>query len=166
MFTSPLSFSGRIRRTEYGLSFIIGYAGAFLIGTISGLTQSGVGIMYLLLIPVLWFAVAQGAKRCHDRGNSGWFQFIPFYGFWMLFADSDPGRNVFGPNPKGIGNKYYISQEKVFVYDQMSTSSEIIAELHNDDDVFVEDNHKFGDFLKVKLPTGQDGYILRASNLI
>jgi len=25
---------------------------------------------------------------------------IPFYGLWMLFADSEPGTNEYGPNPK------------------------------------------------------------------
>lgn len=39
-------------------------------------------ILYLImLVPYCWFIWAQGAKRCHDRGNSGWYQIIPFYGF-------------------------------------------------------------------------------------
>jgi uncharacterized membrane protein YhaH (DUF805 family) len=46
--------------------------------------------------------LAQGAKRCHDRGNSGIWQIIPFYGLWMLFADGDLGRNEYGANPKGL----------------------------------------------------------------
>ena len=61
-------------------------------------------ILLFLYIPIFWIMLAQGAKRCHDRGNSGWFQLIPFYAFWMLFADSDFGNNKYGPNPKGIGN--------------------------------------------------------------
>jgi uncharacterized membrane protein YhaH (DUF805 family) len=52
----------------------------------------------------IWFFLAQGAKRCHDRGNSGWYLLIPFYFLWMLFADGEIGQNDFGPNPKGIGN--------------------------------------------------------------
>lgn len=62
-------------------------------------------MVYLLMIPMYWFMFAQGAKRCHDRGNSGWFQLIPFYSLWMLFGDSEPGTNEYGPNPKGIGNR-------------------------------------------------------------
>ena len=61
-------------------------------------------LFFILAIPVIWFMIAQGAKRCHDRGNSGWYQLIPFYELWMLFADSDNGNNEYGPNPKGIGN--------------------------------------------------------------
>ena len=48
--------------------------------------------------------IAQGAKRCHDRGNSGWCQLIPLYGLFMVFGGSDHGENKYGPNPKGIGN--------------------------------------------------------------
>lgn len=99
MFTNPFSFEGRIRRTEYGLSIIIQYAAAFIISLISP------ELMLVLQIPLYWFMLAQGAKRCHDRGNSGWFQIIPFYGLWMFFADSDNGINEYGPNPKGLGNQ-------------------------------------------------------------
>lgn len=66
-----------------------------------GFTPLGAFIIHILLF---WFKLAQGTKRCHDRGNSGWFQFIPFYGLWMLFGDSDYGINKYGPNPKGVGN--------------------------------------------------------------
>lgn len=65
---------------------------------------------YLFIIPIYWFILAQGAKRCHDRGNSGWFQLIPFYGLWMLFGDSYFGNNKYGENPKGIGNQSEIDQ--------------------------------------------------------
>lgn len=103
MLNNPFSFEGRIRRTEFGLSVLI-YAipSAF----IDILSEAGdvFGILLLGYIPLLWFLWAQGAKRCHDRGNSGWFQVIPFYSLWMLFADSDYGLNEYGPNPKGLGN--------------------------------------------------------------
>jgi uncharacterized membrane protein YhaH (DUF805 family) len=46
--------------------------------------------------------ITQQTKRCHDRGHPGWFQIIPFYSLWLLFADSKPGFNQYGPNPKGI----------------------------------------------------------------
>ena len=53
-----------------------------------------------MLVPYFWFIWAQGAKRCHDRGNSGWYQIIPFYGLWMLFAEGEIGTNEYGNSPK------------------------------------------------------------------
>ncbi|ASB49968.1 DUF805 domain-containing protein [Alkalitalea saponilacus] len=104
MFNNPFSFQGRIRRFEYGLSIIIMFAFILVVGFFVGFTGVGDGFIYVLLMPAYWFRLAQGAKRCHDRGNSGWFQIIPFYGLWMLLADSENGVNEYGPNPKGIGN--------------------------------------------------------------
>ena len=104
MFKDPFSFNGRIRRTEFGISFII-YA--FVSGLLSVLLEAGgdkLAFLGLAYIPLMWFIWAQGAKRCHDRGNNGWYQIIPFYGLWMLFADGEPGINEYGPNPKEIGN--------------------------------------------------------------
>ena len=94
MFSSVFSYNGRIRRTEYGLSFII-YIFAYAI--IVGLVKAS-SLFALAYIPLLWFIWAQGAKRCHDRGNSGWYQIIPFYVFWMIFAEGEKNTNDYG-NP-------------------------------------------------------------------
>jgi uncharacterized membrane protein YhaH (DUF805 family) len=99
MFTIPFSFYGRIRRTEYGLSFII-----YIVACIAmAFIQTVVPYFVVLYIPIVWFLWAQGAKRCHDRGNSGWFQIIPFYVLWLLFAEGDKGNNGFGDDPKNPG---------------------------------------------------------------
>ena len=98
MFSSPFSFDGRIRRTEYGISVIIFiFSFSFL-----NILAIQIPILILAYIPLYWFYWAQGAKRCHDRDNSGWFQIIPLYPLWMIFAESHEGMNRFGPNPKGI----------------------------------------------------------------
>ena len=111
MFKNPFSFEGRIRRLEYGLSYLIFYAACFVLGVLEGLFEnndSGAmvgGLLRLtLLLASLWFLWAQGAKRCHDLGNSGWYQLIPFYGLWMLFSQSQHGANRYGMNPKNQGN--------------------------------------------------------------
>jgi uncharacterized membrane protein YhaH (DUF805 family) len=116
MFKSPFSFNGRIRRTEYGLSFIIYFIAIMILQVVMvGAVASGSELMtlviFLFFIPVVYFMLAQGAKRCHDRGNSGWYQMIPFYALWMLFAESDHGINEYGPNPKGIGNVDFTFEE-------------------------------------------------------
>lgn len=111
MFKNPFSFRGRIRRLELGISLIIICVLGFLINGIMILKEIPVGIFYLLFIPFIWFPsvwfmIAQGTKRCHDRGNSGWYQVIPCYYFWMLFAKGDYGKNKYGSNPKKIIKKY------------------------------------------------------------
>lgn len=106
MFERPFSFEGRIRRTEFGLSMLI-YAAVWITMNLLlvSLGTAGIAVMFIIIIPLLWFVWAQAAKRCHDRGNSGWYQLIPFYGFVLLFGDGEYGPNEYGPNPKGLGNE-------------------------------------------------------------
>jgi uncharacterized membrane protein YhaH (DUF805 family) len=104
MFRNPFSFDGRIRRAEYGISYLIYMVVIIITSLIIELGNLAVIIGLITYIPLVWFLLAQGAKRCHDRGNSGWYQIIPFYAFWMVFAESDNGINEYGPNPKGVGN--------------------------------------------------------------
>ena len=104
MFKNPFSFKGRIRRTEFGISYIIYIVLYQLSALISIDIFETPWLLFLFVIPLFYFFIAQGAKRCHDRGNSGWYQLIPFYILWMIFADSENGVNEYGPNPKGIGN--------------------------------------------------------------
>lgn len=103
MFKNAFSFDGRIRRTEFGISFII-YVILYVIVDVLIEAESGGAILALVLfVPMIWFIIAQSAKRCHDRGNSGWYQIIPFYIFWLLFGEGESGVNEYGPNPKGEG---------------------------------------------------------------
>lgn len=104
MFKRVFSFKGRIRRTEYGLSYIFFmiWYGLFSAATATNGDINPVLALVVLLsiVPAYWFLWAQGAKRCHDRGNSGWYQIIPFYFFVMLFGGSDEGINDYGTSPK------------------------------------------------------------------
>ena len=106
MFNKPFSFNGRIRRSEYVISFVIYY---FIVMFLNVEVESGSEGLALFIFPMIWFLWAQGAKRCHDLGNSGWFQIIPFYVFWMMFANSDLGENEYGLNPKGLNYEKDIS---------------------------------------------------------
>jgi uncharacterized membrane protein YhaH (DUF805 family) len=98
MFSSPFSFDGRIRRTEYGISLIIFVIVRAFVD--SGLAEAEVLTIFITYIPMLWFIWAQSAKRCHDIGNNGWWQLVPLYVLWMLFRNGQPGLNKYGVNPK------------------------------------------------------------------
>lgn len=103
MFKRPFSFNGRIRRTEYCLSFLIYMIWYGVINAMMATPDPSAGASLFVLIsfiPMIWFIWAQNAKRCHDRGNSGWYQLIPFYVFVLMFGGSDEGSNEYGNNPK------------------------------------------------------------------
>ena len=99
MFSNPFVFYGRIRRMEFGLSLLI-YMVAFFFIIVQAADRHK-EIYLLALFPLAWFRFAQGAKRSHDLGNTGWYQLIPFYTFWMLLAEGQTGVNQYGENPKG-----------------------------------------------------------------
>ena len=103
MFKRPFSFNGRIRRTEYCLSIIIYWLWYAVIIAMMETSEPSLGASLFVLIsfiPMIWFLWAQNAKRCHDRGNSGWYQIIPFYVFVLMFGGSEEGSNEYGDNPK------------------------------------------------------------------
>jgi len=99
MFKSIFSFDGRIRRTEFGISYLI-YFVLYLVVLYTYKANHAMGFLMLLYIPLVWFLWAQGAKRCHDIEKSGWWQIIPFYVLWMLFQSGTEGENEFGEDPK------------------------------------------------------------------
>jgi uncharacterized membrane protein YhaH (DUF805 family) len=107
MFQQPFSFEGRIRRTEYGLSFLILVFARIIISLVVGSIlidandpKGPMIVYYLLQLPVLFFFWAQGAKRCHDLNLSGWYQLIPFFPLYMIFAPGKEEENQYGVNPK------------------------------------------------------------------
>lgn len=101
MFKNLFTFDGRIRRLEYGISFIIS---TFSMTLISGfMYKQEPLIIWITSIPVYWFLVSQGAKREHDLGNSGWWQLVPFRPLWLLIMEGQPDTNEYGVNPKTKG---------------------------------------------------------------
>lgn len=104
LFANPFSFSGRIRRLEFGLSYII----YMLCMIVTYAFEEYSPIWGLLIIPLVWFWFAQLCKRFHDRNESGLhilFLIIPLYNLYVIlmqfFADGDPYENDYGQDPKG-----------------------------------------------------------------
>ena len=107
-------FTGRARRSEYWwfvlaysvVNFVISLIGSIAGGGVQTATSVISGIIGLgLIVPSL----SVGARRLHDIGKSGWWQLlslIPCVGGIILIIwcakDSDPGDNMYGPNPKGM----------------------------------------------------------------
>lgn len=101
MFAAPFSFKGRIRRTEYWISCFIHYLIYIICQIALVRSDDGSAIFFVLLICTsIYFFVAQSVKRCHDRGNSGWYILIPLYQLWLAFGEGDVLHNEYGPNPK------------------------------------------------------------------
>src|SRR5215216_2263257 len=108
-------FSGRARRKEYWMFFLISLlisavliAIDSLIGTFS---QTGFGLLQgLYSLAVLIPSIAVTVRRLHDTGRTGWWiliGLIPVIGGIVLLIfmvlDSEPETNEYGPNPKEAG---------------------------------------------------------------
>ena len=102
MFSNLFSFKGRARRLEYVIIYVASTLWNLPARHLpeDEISEEYAALYLILLIPFFGISIATGAKRCHDLGNSGWYQLIPFYGLWMLFAEGDKGENEYGPNPK------------------------------------------------------------------
>ena len=100
MFRQPFSFKGRIRRTEYALSYLLFLAGIFIISILSESTLIGDlnGIVYF--VAIYWFLISQSTKRCHDLDQNGFYQLIPLYFFVLLFSEGLNRKNKYGQDPK------------------------------------------------------------------
>ncbi len=101
------SFEGRIGRQTYWLKYFLPWLGLNIVAGIIDAT-TGLPVVSLVVALVgLWVGLAAGAKRCHDRDRSGWFQaimLIPIIGIiWLLielgFLKGSEGENRFGPDP-------------------------------------------------------------------
>lgn len=104
MFKRPFSFKGRIRRMEYGISVII-YIVWYCIVTMLLEAPDSVAVwavvfVLISIVPMIWFLWAQNCKRCHDIGDSGFYQLLPFYFLLLLFKEGDDCTNEYGDNPK------------------------------------------------------------------
>ncbi len=100
MFKNPFSFNGRIRRTEFGISYVLFiFLFYMFVFMIEELNLVGFQVV-LIFCTGYWFLLAQSAKRCHDLGNSGFYQLIPFYFFALIFSEGHNRTNMYGQDPK------------------------------------------------------------------
>lgn len=107
-------FTGRSRRKEYWMFFLLVLVVAIVVGLVEGiLGLSGMigpygPISTLFLLAILVPSIAVGIRRLHDTDRSGWWILIglvPFVGGLILLVfyclEGTRGPNQFGPDPKG-----------------------------------------------------------------
>lgn len=116
LFKHPFSFEGRIGRLEYCMTYLL-YWLYCLPMNLASEEEFWLGfapLWILLLIPVGWITLAQGAKRCHDLGNNFLYQFIPFYILWMFFISGNKEVNRYGTSPaKSYDEQVYKGEAEV-----------------------------------------------------
>ena len=108
---------GRISRFEY-LTYILLILGTFGLtsfkynsGLLDALNNTIIGdilmiciLAFLLICFVMAIAFfCQSARRCHDLNKSGWFQFVPLFHLWLLFAKGDANENRYDINNISTG---------------------------------------------------------------
>jgi len=64
------------------------------------IAEAGASFLYIIILPFIWLLYAQGTKRCHDLGKSGWWQLIPFYVLFLIFQPGTGELNEYGYPPR------------------------------------------------------------------
>ena len=102
-------FSGRARRAEYWYFVLFNMIIGIVLGIIDGAIGSGGILGGIYPLAVLIPSIAVSVRRLHDTNHSGWWLLInllPLIGTIILVVflvrDSQPGKNQYGPNPKGM----------------------------------------------------------------
>jgi len=106
-------FSGRARRQEYWMFFLVNIIISIILAVIDKMAGSfseaaGMGVLGgLYSLAILIPSIAVSMRRLHDTDRSGWWLLIgliPLIGAIVLIVflvqDSKPGQNQYGPNPK------------------------------------------------------------------
>jgi uncharacterized membrane protein YhaH (DUF805 family) len=94
-------FSGRSRRKEYWMFFLINIIISMVLGFVEGLV-GGPGILYsLYCLAIIVPAIAVGIRRMHDTDHSGWWLLCPLVNLIFAVTEGTKGDNRFGADPKG-----------------------------------------------------------------
>jgi len=118
-------FDGRSRRTEFWMFTLFNFIILLVLCVVGAigvvLIEKGDGMGGLLFVPACIYVLvtvvpglAVSVRRLHDSGKSGWLLLllwvigiIPIIGLVasvaqivLMCLDSDPGTNLYGPNPK------------------------------------------------------------------
>lgn len=102
------SWHGRLNRKPYIVRNIILWVATIMIEIFIDVAEHGrYDGIYLLVglgsivaaIAIIVANIVIAVKRSHDINHSGWWLFIPFYTFYLLFPRGTEGVNNYGPDP-------------------------------------------------------------------
>lgn len=111
LLVRAFSFKGRITRAEYLISHALIPFHFMLVAYVANVAseiasfsigEDAAGSLYnrLMLFSGLfmscWFYTAQGVKRCHDVGWSGWWFYVPFINIPLFFKKTRRETNRYG----------------------------------------------------------------------
>lgn len=108
-------FSGRSRRKEYWMFFLLTLIVYFVLAFIGSMGAApgemntiGLILMGIFVLGIIIPSLAVQVRRFHDQDKSGWFvllNFIPFVGGLIVLVfmvmEGTRGENRYGPDPKG-----------------------------------------------------------------
>ncbi len=101
-------FSGRARRKEYWMFFLINIIIGIVLGFLATILKTSI-LSTIYSLAVLIPGIAVCIRRLHDIGKSGWWWFIvliPLVGpIWLLVlvcTEGDSSNNQYGSNPKAV----------------------------------------------------------------
>jgi len=121
-----VDFNGRARRKEYWMFVLFNMIFAIVAITLDNVlglsggsyeaAEAGASVMFesgpiymVYSLAVLLPSLAVAVRRLHDVNKSGWWLLISLIpiigGIWLLILlvrDSQPGKNEYGANPKGV----------------------------------------------------------------
>lgn len=124
---NSFNFKTRSRRKDFWMFIVVDIVISLMLGMsmVTAYNNNGAGPLssILSLLYLGYFIVsilpqlALMVRRFHDVGRSGWYYFmilIPIFGkafiIYNTIIDGKPGENMYGPNPKGIGNAVPIAE--------------------------------------------------------
>ncbi len=100
-------FSGRARRTEFWMFWLINLGIAIVLTIIESILGLPGVLSGLYNLAILLPSIAVGMRRLHDTDRSGWWLLIalvPFVGAIVLLIffclEGTSGDNQYGPDPK------------------------------------------------------------------
>ena len=102
MFKRVFTYKGRIRRLEFGISYLIYFILYFFVITVIRFVSQPMAMSLMLAYLVIVVGMyLQMIKRCHDIGKSGWWVLVPIFNpFFLLFEKGEDNVNEYGTNPK------------------------------------------------------------------